>query len=70
MKIKRKGDFSKYVDNGYTGIVEICDGELYRLCVGVEYYKNGNCHREEGPAIERFDGNRTFLSKQCKIFFG
>lgn len=43
----------------YTGIIEICDGTKYifkyssELCM--EYWKNGQLHRTDGPAIIYFN---------------
>ena len=55
IKVKNYAEIPK----GFTGIVEFLDGDKW-------WYKNGNLHREDGPAIEWIDGSK-FWYKNDKL---
>jgi hypothetical protein len=40
--------------NNFTGIVEYSNGDKY-------WYRNGELHREDGPAIEWADGDKYWF---------
>jgi hypothetical protein len=53
--MKTKEGISTLID--FTGIIEFCDGmklQHFRF----EYYKNGELHRIDGPAVEWIDGDK------------
>ena len=45
--------YTETIPENYTGIVEWENGDKY-------WYKNGNFHREDGPAIERANGSKEW----------
>jgi hypothetical protein len=51
-----KIDYSEFISNNFTGIVEYPDGA--RL-----WYKEGNLHREDGPAWEFPDGEKQWYKE-------
>jgi hypothetical protein len=54
MKIKQ----IQYVRDHFSGIVEYCDGEIVTTVISVKYYRDGNLHREDGPAVESIYGTK------------
>lgn len=47
---------SSQIPKDFTGIVEYDDGEK-------EWYKEGKCHREDGPAVELVDGTKIWYKE-------
>jgi hypothetical protein len=45
-------DYSE-IPEGFTGIVELTDGEK-------QWFLNGECHRVDGPAYEDADGHKEW----------
>jgi hypothetical protein len=62
MKIKA---YDEYSISNFTGIIEICDGMNLVVDVGIEYFKNGKHHREDGPAVEFGDGKKEWVLDGC-----
>jgi hypothetical protein len=52
-----KVQYGADIPNGFTGIVEYEDGDRK------EWYKEGNLHREDGPAREYSDGSKTWYKE-------
>ena len=52
MKTIKVKNYAK-IPKGFTGIVEFLDGDKW-------WYKNGNLHREDGPAIEDKNGDKEW----------
>jgi hypothetical protein len=61
MKIKiNKKKVGLLETKSFTGIIETCDGMDSVFNVEIAYYKNGDLHRENGPAIDYADGSKSW----------
>jgi hypothetical protein len=57
--MKAKDHFA--IPHQFAGIVEICDGIDSVGLICVRYYKNGELHNENGPALEYPDGATRWI---------
>jgi hypothetical protein len=58
MKIKNDNEQRKLLSHEFTGILEMCDGTEESYLTYIMYFKNGQRHREDGPAFEYSDGTK------------
>lgn len=63
------------IPENFSGIIEWCDGAEHCSWTSVDYYKNGEYHREDGPAVtflksgnvEHYLHNNLFTKEEWKI---
>jgi hypothetical protein len=60
MKYKETKEYFLFINKKSTGIIESCDGSFHYASNGIFHYKNGELHREDGPAFEWTNGKKEW----------
>jgi hypothetical protein len=58
VKIKNRKEEREFYTGNFTGIQEWCDGMAHVDWISIDHFKNGNRHREDGPAVEWESGGK------------
>lgn len=61
MKIKNHEQWNKIFSSSSTRVIEWCDGVEDVLDMRISHYENGIINREDGPAIEYWDGTKRWF---------
>lgn len=66
MQIKKRSEISDQELKTYTGPI-IYNAIPYARSAGIYYYNNGKLHREDGPAVEYYDGEKRWFYQDRHI---
>jgi hypothetical protein len=60
MKTKNEQEHEELFHETFTGISEWCDGAIEPSEISFFYYKNGEYHNEDGPALVWMIGTKIY----------